>query len=110
MTFTLTPEQRAACDAFEKTCRELCVGRMGSISGGFINARSGPFVTGSVQDGVRAYNPDGYRMGLADRLEQSIQKMREYHGELTQEEQAKSRLAEIEAEAEHIRQELERMA
>lgn len=105
MTFTLTTEQRAACDAFEKTCRELCVGRMKSIDAGFISSGRGQIV-GGVQDGIKVYWPDGYGMGLADRLEQSIQKMRDAHGEVSVETQKTRRLAELEAEAERLRAEL----
>lgn len=104
MTFTLTPEQRAACDAFEKTCRELCVGRMTSIEGGLIGSNQ---VIGGVQDGSRVYWPEGYAMGLADRLEKSIQIMRDVHAETTPENQKRRRLVEIEAEAKRIRAELE---
>lgn len=108
MTFTLTPDQRAACDAFEKACRELCVGRMTSIEGGFIAAT--PQVTGGVQDGIKVYWPDNYRMGLADRLEQSIQKMRDAHDEVSVEVQKARRLADIEAEAKRLRAELKSVA
>ena len=104
MTFTLTQSQRAACDAFEQACRELCVDRMTSIEGGLIGRNQ---VTGGVQDGTRVYWPDGYKMGLADRLEASIRIMQHHHAGTSEEGIKKARLAELEREADAIRKELD---